>query len=294
LDGRYRLEGVLGDGADATIVAATDLRTGRSVAIKLFHERPLPRIVRESRAAWVAHPNICTIYDVRMEPEIAYVVMERLVGETLAERIAVRGPLPIHDVVGIFDQLASVLSAIHDVGVVHGDIKPANIFLVERRGCAPFLKLFDFGSSVLARLTRLNDRCIGTPAYMAPESARRSPIDGRADIFSFGITLFEALAGRRPFHPRTIAQLMAPREEEVPDVRLHREDVPAALAEIVGRSSALEPERRFQSTHELQQALVEIRPPMSGERPTPRTSDVVPKGSETRIEVPRQRCFYRP
>ncbi|MFW5741483.1 MAG: serine/threonine-protein kinase, partial [Myxococcota bacterium] len=208
---KYRVHSLIGEGGMGTVYEAEHLQIGRRVAIKVLNRAHLgrkeavARFHQEARAAGaIGHPNICEIYDVgRLDDGSPYLVMERLHGKTLADRINIEGALPFEDVITILTQVLSALVAAHEKGIIHRDIKPENIFLAERVGCAPVVKILDFGISKSAddsdlSLTRTG-MVMGTPFYMAPEQARGEHIDHRVDIYACGVILYEALTGRRPF-----------------------------------------------------------------------------------------------
>src|SRR4051812_20828943 len=193
--GPYTITGVLGSGGMGTVCEAEDERLQRRVAIKLLARDRLPdarayaQLQREARAASsLNHPNICTIYDIGEYGGEPYLVMELLQGETLASMIR-RGPLAIDEAVSIAVSVADALDAAHARGIVHRDVKPANIF-VTTRGEA---KLLDFGlarvtgpgAALDATATHSSD-VVGTIAYMSPEQARNEALDGRTDRFRSG------------------------------------------------------------------------------------------------------------
>ena len=219
IGGKYRVRGVLGEGGMGTVFEAEHIALGRSVAVKVLHatqatkKDAVRRFQQEARAAGaIGHPNICGVIDLgTLDDGSPYLVMERLVGETLADRVAAEGGLPFEDVIDILIQVLSGLVAAHEKGIVHRDIKPENIFLTQRVGCPPLVKLLDFGVSKMTggragairpedlALTRTG-MVMGTPYYMAPEQARgERDLDARVDLYACGVILYEALTGRRPF-----------------------------------------------------------------------------------------------
>ena len=218
---RFEIAGTLGAGSMGEVYQARDLKLHRDVALKLLSPalaasaEHLRRFTREARAASALnHPNICTIYDIGQAPEAddrPYLVMELLRGLTLSEVLAA-GPLSIGTVVNLGVQIADALETAHQAGIVHRDIKPANIF-VTARGDA---KLLDFGlaamneatdSSVPSTLTSPG-AAVGTVLYMSPEQAMGDPLDARTDIFSFGLVLYEMVAGRRAFDGRSTTAIL--------------------------------------------------------------------------------------
>jgi eukaryotic-like serine/threonine-protein kinase len=217
--GRFEIVAPLGAGSMGEVYHAHDVKLQRHVALKLLSlalatsEEHLARFEREARAAsGLNHPNICTIYDVGQAAEAdgrPYLVMELLRGQTLHEILAT-GPLAIATVVALGLQIATALDVAHTAGIIHRDIKPANIF-VTTRGDA---KLLDFGlaavtapSDVSASLTNPGT-AVGTVLYMSPEQALGDPLDGRTDIFSLGVVMYEMITGRRAFDGRSTTAIV--------------------------------------------------------------------------------------
>jgi serine/threonine-protein kinase len=271
--GRYQLERRLGAGAFGAVWAARDVALGRSVAIKLLRvetghgdeaERRA-RFVREARVlARLRHPNVVTVHDMgewRGEPWIA---MELVEGGTLAERIAAGRTslecLSARDTARLARDAALGLAHAHTLGIVHRDVKPANL-MIERDGQ---LRVGDFG---IGKATSADDslgidrmtgdgRTVGTPSYMAPEQLRAGQVDGRADLYALGVVMFECLTGRRPFEGVSVASVVARTlTEDPPDPRAVAADLPEGLAAIVRRLLAREPDQRFATGAELAEAL---------------------------------------
>src|SRR5215210_4487978 len=255
--GPYRLLREIGGGGMGTVYEAEDARLGRRVAIKLLppeysrDRKAKERFLREARAAAaVDHPNLCTVHDVGESDGRLYIVLSFYEGETLRER-GPRGPLPIAEAREIAIQVARGLARAHEAGIVHRDIKPANVIL-PRRGEA---KILDFGIARLqgdeVSLTRTGASW-GTPAYMSPEQARGEPVDGRTDVWSLGVMLYEMVAGRRPFGGEGIEALVSSilTQEPEPLERI-RSDVPPELAGVVERALAKKPAERYASAAEL-------------------------------------------
>jgi serine/threonine-protein kinase len=216
--GPYEIVAPIGAGGMGEVYRAHDPRMGRDVAIKLAAERFSERFDREVRAvAALNHPNICALYDVGPN----YLVMELIEGPTLADRIR-QGAIPLDEVLGLAKQIAEALEAAHEKGIVHRDLKPANI-KINREGA---VKVLDFGLAKLAEpiapvgnvessptLTlehaTLVGSIMGTAGYMSPEQASGKPVDKRADIWSFGVVLWEMLTGKRLFGGETISHTLA-------------------------------------------------------------------------------------
>lgn len=245
LAGRYEILDLLGKGGMASVYRARDLGTGRPVALKVLAPAA-DASARLSREVWNAarldHPGCVRILDVG-EGDPRFLVMELLQGPTLRDVIDARGRLPIAEAASIAHDIAAALAHAHDAGVLHRDIKPANVMVGDRHAV-----VIDFGLSRNAfddPLTALGT-CVGSPSYVAPERLLGHDYDGRADIYSVGAVLFEMLAGERPFRGASaidIAQqhIAAP----VPDITRVRPDVPPALATVVTRALAKQPQERF-------------------------------------------------
>ena len=270
--GPYRIVDVVARGGTGDVYRATDVRLHRDVALKMLapdirgdgDPQRVERFVREARlTASLDHPNIVRLYDVGLFDGRPYFVAELLDGETLRARIG-RGPLTIEEVLRIATDVARGLVAAHATGSVHRDLKPENIFLT-RQGAT---KILDFGIAKLAidgvardGLSTLTGIVLGTAGYLAPEQIRGAEIDGRADLFALGMILFETLTGRRAFaREHTVDTLHAILHEAPPEVLEQRDDVPPALAAIVGRLLEKAPDARFQSPADLVSALEEIAP----------------------------------
>ena len=242
---KYRLEEVLGMGGFAVVYRATHLLLRVPVALKLLRpdvvrRRPgvVDQLLQEARcAARICHDNVVRILDVTHTRAISYIVMEYIDGETLAAAIERRGALPWEEALRIAIGVASGLRAGLEDGLVHRDIKPANLLLA-RKGD---VKIVDFGlaRALAARRTEDPGRLVGTRGYIAPEIALGRDADFRADVFSLGVTLHEALAGRR-WHPRE---------------RLTVRGAPAGLVHVLERMVADDPQRRPESYDALLDAL---------------------------------------
>jgi len=221
----YRIVGQLGSGGMGVVYSAEDVRLGRPVALKFLTEdlahsqQAIDRLRSEARAASALnHSNICTIYDIDEHGGHPFIVMELMKGQSLRERLAGK-PLKIHQLVDIGIQIADALDAAYSVGVIHRDIKPGNIFLTERGQ----VKILDFGLAKLTshfvnsgNTTRTPDPTVagitlGTIAYMSPEQATGEELDGRTDLFSAGVVLYECATGRQPFTGKTSAVILSDR-----------------------------------------------------------------------------------
>ena len=249
----YRIGSKLGQGAMGEVYRATDTKLGRDVAIKLIssslteNQSRLASFTREAQVlASLNHPNIAAIYGV----EDQALVMELVEGPTLADRIK-QGPIPLDEALRIARQIADGLAAAHDRGIVHRDLKPANIKLTPDGT----VKLLDFGLAKAAAVASIGmdeaatvamsmvgaDMVVGTPAYMAPEQTRGLPLDRRADIWAFGVVLYEMLTGTAPFKGDTLTDVMAAVVREEPDLTR----VPPSVRPVVSRCLEKDPKRRL-------------------------------------------------
>ena len=235
----YRVESRIGDGGMGVVYRARDLKLGRTVAIKMLapkyanDERVKARFMREAQAASALdHPNIGTIYDILEQDTVVFIVMAFYEGETLKKHLE-RGPIPAAEAVAILRQMASALSAAHEAGIVHRDVKPANVML-PRNGP---LKLLDFGVAKLTRnvgrILTAQGETVGTILYTSPEQLRGEAVDHRTDLWALGVVGYEMLSGVSPFRassiPLTTQRILE--EEPVPLVSLP--GISADLATLV-------------------------------------------------------------
>ncbi|MBA2303039.1 MAG: tetratricopeptide repeat protein [Acidobacteria bacterium] len=270
--GPYRVIRRLGSGGMGEVYLAEDTRLKRNVALKRLTDPTIgspearQRLLREARAvAQMTHPNIAAVYDVTDAGGEPHIVMEFVEGTTLHTRLQ-NGRLSLEDVLPIIDQLASALTEAHGRGVVHLDLKPANISITPSGA----LKVLDFGiasihASTAATATEQTTtaesiwdthKVMGTPAYMAPEQLLRQPVDHRADIYSVGVILFQLLTGRLPFQSEDFLGLsLQVVSQPPPRLRDFAPEVPAAVESIVARALAKDATQRYQSIEELRAEL---------------------------------------
>ena len=247
--------------------AALDERLGRQVAVKLLDEKLVAsadpagrdRFLREGpTSASFNHRNAVTVFDAGEDDGDLYIVMELVDGPSLAEHMASSGPLPIAEAIGIATQVLAALAAAHAVGIVHRDVKPANVLL----GADGDVKLADFG--IAKRFDDLDESVtttgtvIGTPRYLAPEQAVGAPVTAATDVYAMGILLFEMLTGRAPFTGDSLVAIATVQQSQpAPDVSSLRPEISLGLAATVARALATKPGDRFPTAAEMSAALVD-------------------------------------
>jgi serine/threonine protein kinase len=273
--GAYRIEARRGGGGFASVYRARDERSGAPVALKVLHAylAGAPNVLRRFRLeaeaiARLEHPRIVRLLDHGEHAGLPYLVMEWVEGETLAEAIKARGPIPLDEALPIFDTRAGALAAAHARGIVHRDLKVANVALAP--GGA---KLLDFGIAKLdgdgaSGFTTPGTK-LGTPHYMAPEQILGRAIDARADIYAFGILVFEVLTGRRPFDGPNLAEIEERQLAEPPPSASRLAAVPAAIDAVIERAMAKDPARRHAT---IDDALADLRAAAAGAAVAPAPS----------------------
>ena len=272
IDGKYRVEQVLGEGGMGIVFQATHVRLGQRVAIKMLHPAMLskPEIVerfeREARAAaQLRSTNAVRVVDVDVTPDhLPYMVMEFLDGHDLAAELERRGRFSVADAVDCVLQACTAMSEAHALGIVHRDLKPSNLFLA-REGEATVVKVLDFGISKMAA-TELDVHVtstlatMGTPLYMSPEQIRSTKsVDARADVWSLGVILFELLSGRPPFTGSAMAVSAAIVADPPPSLRELQPGVPESLEHVVVKALAKTPDARWPDVQSLAVALAPFR-----------------------------------
>ncbi len=266
LDGKYALLREIGSGASGKVYEAEHLVVGKFVAIKVMNREAFAdpehrdQFVTEARAAArIAHANVVDIHDLGVTPEgVPYLVMELLRGETLDDIIETRGALPPVYACELMLQVLAALSAAHSQGILHCDLKPANVMIVHPRPDRPHVKVLDFG---IARHMFEVDGSVakgsgGTPMFMSPEQARGEAVDARSDLYSASAMLYAMLAGRDPFDGKTAGAVLerVVAGDFAPLCRVNPQ-VPKLLATIVERGMALDPRRRIDSAEEYAELL---------------------------------------
>ena len=262
--GRYALKYQLGEGGIGTVYAAHDPLLSRLIAVKTLHVEVIEAeresfnalFLNEARAAaGLSHPNIVTVFDAGISDDRAYIAMELLKGRDLRQLRQEGWRATPAQAALIVRRVADALGYAHSKGVVHRDVKPANIFMTSRT----HPKVLDFG---IARIAHQHDAhqadeiAAGSPYYMAPEQARHEPVDRRADVFSLGVVLYELLTALKPFRGNTLDEITtAVLEHEPPLANAVDASVPAALAQIAAKALAKNPEHRFRSARAFSREL---------------------------------------
>ncbi|MFK7944045.1 MAG: serine/threonine-protein kinase [Paracoccaceae bacterium] len=265
--GKYRIDGVLGEGAMGVVYAGHDPDIDREVAIKTVHrhlvdaggsEEWLARFAREARAAGrVLHQNLVTVFDYLQEGQVPYLVMERVRAVTLEDQMAGQTRIALGQVHGIVGQILTGLAHIHKAGIVHRDMKPANVMLTEDGG----VKLTDFGIARLTSMDVTGAGMVGTPSYMAPEQFTGGDVDARADIYACGVMLYELTAGRKPFQGGGVEALFqAVRQGTVKRPTEWAPELPPAMDAVILKAMSVDPDDRYASASDLAVALAETLP----------------------------------
>jgi len=277
--GDFILVEALGSGGMATVYKAYDESLGRYVAVKImrrkFGQDPkfVERFLKEARAAArINHPNVVQIYSCAARNGQPYIVMELVNGEKFDNMIAEQAPMPERRVIDIAIDIANGLRAASDIGLVHGDIKPANI-IFDRNGMA---KVADFGLAHFAQEHDERSEIWGTPYYIAPERARKKSQDSRSDIYCLGATLFHALAGEPPFDGETAVDVVMERlKHPAPDLAEIVPGISEGAAKVVGRMLEMEKIRRYPNYNSLLSDLEKAK-------------SEIGSGSESAKKVPRK------
>jgi len=262
--GRYKILKELGRGAMGLVYLGKDPTIQRFVAIKTMRldhidepdkvQEIKARFFREAESAGrLSHPNIVTIYDAGEQDELGYIAMEFVEGQSLKEGSRKSNLMPLPEVVQTLACVADALDYAHQQGVVHRDIKPANIMITRDR----LVKVMDFGIAKMASSNKTQtDVVLGTPTYMSPEQIAGKKVDGRSDVFSLGVVLFELLTGQPPFTADNLSALLfAIAQHPHPDLHTLRQDLPPMFQEVINRALQKELPQRYRRACELAQDL---------------------------------------
>jgi hypothetical protein len=279
LANRYRLVGQLSSGGMGSVWEAEDTVLHRRVAVKVLSDglaaddRFEERFLREARAAaGLSHQNVAGVFDYGEDKGSPFMVMELIDGETLAHRIGI-GPLDPAEAVRIAVEVADALQAAHDSGMVHRDVKPGNVMLTPTGD----VKVMDFGIVAAAGASPLTatGHTLGTATYISPEQAQGDRVDGRSDVYSLGVVLFEMLAGRPPFTGESpVAMVAAHAQEPPPPLLGSLPGVPAHVAAACERALAKDPRDRPQSAAEFADMLRSPQPDRTELIPADRTAEL--------------------
>lgn len=265
--GRYVIEKEIGRGSMGLVFKAWDPKLERTIVIKqvifnkdkyielsLLHDR----LLREARAAGkLNHPNIVVIYDVEQDKNFSFIVMEYVEGDNLKSVLEKQINLNAQRAINITKQICSALAFAHENDIIHRDIKPSNIILTNK----DIVKVADFGIAKLPQLETLTqtDDIVGTPFYMSPEQIEGRKVDGRSDVFSTGVVLYEILTGTRPFQGDNIPSIVYKIVHKTPKIPSQKQSsIPKSFDEVIKKALAKEPEKRYQSAMKFAQALETI------------------------------------
>jgi len=297
--GRYEIIKELGRGAMGIVYLGKDPKINRKVAIKTLRfdddvneaqtKSVKERFFREAESAGnLTHPHIIRIFDAGEDQDVAYIAMELLEGQDLKRNCEKTNLFSTEKVLDMVSQIADALSYAHKQGVVHRDIKPANIMLIKDGT----LRITDFGiARIQATSKTATGAVLGTPAYMSPEQVNGKKVDGRADIFSLGVTLFEMLTGEKPFQADSIAALLYRiANVQHPDAREYNPKVPEDIIPVIEKALAKEAGKRYQTGADLARAIRVVRdkiianPAPSSDTPPPPKKSPEPEPDKVPVE----------
>ncbi|MGO9838899.1 MAG: protein kinase domain-containing protein [Polyangiaceae bacterium] len=283
IEGKYRVEKILGEGGMGVVLAAHHELLDQRVAVKVLtatDEKAISRFSFEARStARLKSEHVARVMDVGALPGGApFMVMEYLEGCDLEELLHLNGPMQVEEAVGYVLQALEGLSQAHGLGIVHRDLKPANLFLAVHPSGVNIIKIVDFGisKSIVSRrsgktgVLTAEHSTVGSPAYMAPEQIRASKdVDPRADLWSLGVVLYELLSGEPPFPGESVGAIFAAvLEKEAPRLRNRLTAIPEGLSDAVARCMERDREKRYPDALELAKALASFGPPDAGARVT--------------------------
>ncbi|HEX2055656.1 MAG TPA: serine/threonine-protein kinase, partial [Nitrospiraceae bacterium] len=265
--GRYKILKEVGRGAMGVVYLGKDPTIQRFVAIKTMRLDELDnmdevkqfreRFFREAESTGrLSHPNIVTLYDAGEQEGLAFIAMEYLEGVSLSKYCEKAGLLPAKQALHVVATVADALDYAHGQGVIHRDIKPANIMIMKNRG----VKVMDFGIAKLASSSKTQvSMILGTPRYMSPEQALGKTVDGRSDVFSLGVVLFELLTGEKPFDAENMpALVMRIMKAPHPPLNKYRRDLPTRVQAILDRALQKEVVNRYRHAGDMAQDLREL------------------------------------
>ncbi|NLT72588.1 MAG: protein kinase [Chloroflexi bacterium] len=300
LENTYRIDALLGQGGMGAVFRGQDLALNRAVAVKVMHSHVAQqqgfreRFMQEARAiAALDHPGIVQIYAFSRDPNLLYIVMAFIAGQTLQDWLHLlreRGMvLALPESLAIVEQVAGALGYAHTRGVFHRDIKPGNIILRplepgqnDPAGLGFHPMLTDFGLAKLSEggILSMPGTSMGTPAYMAPEQCEGTDIDGRSDIYALGVVLYEMVTGRLPFEVHSLTEaIRAHTKEPPPPPRSIDPDVPSSVEEIILKAMAKAPSERYQNAVEMRAAITRARGSLAAEPAGTLTSATAPQAS---------------
>src|SRR5215472_10625051 len=266
----YRVLELIGRGAMGVVYKALDVNLDRLVAIKVMsaEARSDPNFVERFRQearmqGALNHPNVALLFDYFIHDSAPVAVMEFIDGESFEQLIRRRGAIPAHESIPLFKQALRGVAAAHRAGIIHRDLKPSNLMITRD----DVVKVMDFGIAKrqgVTGATKVSSTSIGSPLYMAPEQILGRPVDSRTDIYALGITLYELLAGQRPFNSRGKAEYLVldAHVNQLPEPpTVYRYGIPRPIVDAVMRSLAKQPEARFQSADDFMRALPDVTAP---------------------------------
>jgi len=298
-DGRYKIKREIGTGGMAIVYEATDLKTGQSVALKMLKEsisdntQALRRFINESKAvAMMDHANIVKILDVSVKTEHKFIVMEYIKGITLRDYMNKKQRLGWQEACAFIAQILQALDHAHMRGVIHRDIKPQNIMIME----GGFIKVADFGIAKIpnAETVTLIDHAVGTIYYISPEQARGKKIDARSDLYSLGVMFYEMITGSLPFMAESSYEIMNKHINAAPKpIKQQLPNLPTGVEQIILCAMEKDPTRRYQSASQMLRHIYRIQqnPSTVFQRQSPSrttTADVAIKLTTEKSESPEK------